>query len=91
MSRSRKKTPKGGIASGSDAWDKQQANQALRKAVHQALNEDTEVLPELREKSNIWSFKKDGKKYFAGSHARNRFAAYGPEAFAEMVAKNLRK
>ena len=64
MSRSRRKTPKFGIAGDSDKQDKRLANRKLRRAVRVALDHGDEVLPELREVSDVWSMSKDGKIYW---------------------------
>jgi hypothetical protein len=64
MSRSRKKVPITGITTcDSEKWDKQHANRKLRAAIRVAIADDQEVMPELREVSNVWSFGKDGKKW----------------------------
>lgn len=64
MSRSRKHTPKGGIASAdSEAKDKRLAHKCLRSATRQAIQRDDDVMPELREVSDIWGFAKDGKRW----------------------------
>lgn len=67
MSRSRKKTPIGGIAVGrSEKQEKRLANRKARRHVRVALatDSDRDVLPHLREISNVWSMAKDGKHYF---------------------------
>lgn len=68
MSRSRKHTPKGGITtSASEKADKRHANRRLRLATSQALHREAEVMPELREVSDVWGFAKDGKAWH-GEH-----------------------
>jgi ATP-dependent Zn protease len=66
MSRSRIKTPITGNAANakSEKADKQKANRVLRARVRVALNNDAEVMPELREVSEVYTFAKDGKSYF---------------------------
>lgn len=65
MSRSKKKIPYFGNASGSDKEGKQKANRALRVRIKQILRINYEKeLPLLREVSNVWSFNKDGKHYW---------------------------
>ena len=64
MSRSRKKLPIGGNASGSDKQDKRDANRALRAAARNlGVPDDAIPVPLLREVSNEYSFKKDGKHW----------------------------
>lgn len=64
MSRSRKKTPISGMTTcKSEKQDKRKANRKLRFAVRVAISNETEILPELREISNVWSFGKDGKQW----------------------------
>lgn len=63
MSRSRRKTPIVGITTAmSEKFDKGKANRKLRSRVHVALDRGDEVLPELREVSDVWTFAKDGKQ-----------------------------
>lgn len=67
MSRSRKKTPVGGITTArSEKEDKQIANRNARRVVKEVLSAspEPEVLPHLREVSNTWTMAKDGKTYF---------------------------
>lgn len=69
MSRSRKKTPISGISTArSEKQDKRLANRKLRHAVKQRLGTDPDdVLPVLREVSNVWSMAKDGKHWYSRS------------------------
>ncbi len=65
MSRSRKKTPiTGHTKAESDKQDKRLANRRLRRSVKVAVEHDADVIPEMREKSNVWGFSKDGKQRF---------------------------
>lgn len=67
MSRSRKRTPIGGIAVGrSEKHEKRLANRKARRHARVALaaDSDRDVLPHLREVSNVWTMAKDGKRYF---------------------------
>jgi hypothetical protein len=67
MSRSRKRTSRGGITSAkSEKSDKRAANRKLRRRVREAiaLDLEREVIPEERELSNVWSMARDGKRYF---------------------------
>lgn len=65
MSRSKRKLPITGITTASsDKRGKQFANRAYRRAVHIALQQGWEVLPQLREVSDVYSFGKDGKKWW---------------------------
>lgn len=64
MSRSKKHTPiHGHTTSTSEKEDKQRANRAYRHKVNVALKQEDEVLPELKEVSDVWDFAKDGKQY----------------------------
>ena len=59
MSRSRKKTKIFGHGSGSDKYDKRQANRKLRRIVR-AGDEDATI----RDVSDPWGWSKDGKHYW---------------------------
>jgi len=66
MSCSKKKTPISGITTAkSEKQNKRTANRRWRKKVKDTLRKGVEILPELREVSNVWSFEKDGKSYFS--------------------------
>jgi hypothetical protein len=66
MSRSTRRTPISGIRMvSSEKQDKRLANRRLRRIVRCRLMwHFAEVLPDLREVSDVWSFRKDGKTYF---------------------------
>lgn len=67
MSRSRKKTPIGGITTAkSEKEDKQLASRKARRVVKEVLSTapESEVLPHLREVSDTWTMAKDAKVYF---------------------------
>ena len=65
MSRSRRRTPIVGITTAdSEKDDKRQANQNLRHAVRRALRTGAEVIPTLRDVSDVWTFAKDGKHWW---------------------------
>ena len=66
MSRSRRHTLIFGITtSRSEKDDKRQANRRLRRRVRVELRvKQWERLPLLRELSNVWSFDKDGKRFW---------------------------
>lgn len=67
MSRSRKKTPIGGITTArSEKEDKRFANRKARRVVKEVLSTipEPEVLPHLREVSTTWTMAKDAKVYF---------------------------
>jgi hypothetical protein len=71
MARSYRRTPIFGITtSKSEKQAKRIANRRLRRAVRQAMLRGKEVLPRLREVSNLWSFDKDGRRYDRGAGAR---------------------
>lgn len=54
----------------SEKQDKRRANRALRRVVRHCLREEDEMLPLLREVSDVWGFDKDGKAW--ASHATPR-------------------
>ncbi len=66
MSHSFKKTPVCGITTAaSEKADKRKANRRLRRVIRQKLlGGEADIMPNLREVSNVWSFAKDGKQYF---------------------------
>lgn len=64
MSRSRKKTPYFSYSVRiSEKYDKRIANRRLRKAVKLAIFRGDEIIPIMREISNVWDMVKDGKHY----------------------------
>jgi hypothetical protein len=64
MSRSKRHTPIWGMTSSeSEKKDKRLARRKLRAALRRVTLED-QVLPTLREVSEVWTFDKDGKHYF---------------------------
>ena len=66
MARSYRRTPIFGITTArSEKQDKKLANRRLRRKVKTCLANGDEQLPLLREVSNVWSFDKDGKAYWA--------------------------
>jgi len=70
MSRSRKKTPIGGITTArSEKEDKRFANRKARRVVKEVIcvSPESEVLPQLREVSTTWTMSKDAKVYFGRS------------------------
>lgn len=71
MSRSMRRTPISGMTTApSEKQDKRLANRRLRRIVRCRLMwQFAEVLPDLREVSDVGSFDKDGKTYFG--RARN--------------------
>lgn len=77
MSRSRRKTPITGITTAqSEKSDKRTANRKLRRVTKEILRrgslEDDQILPEIREVSNVWSFAKDGKRWHDPDDPKNR-------------------
>ncbi len=67
MSRSHRKTPKGGITTAkSEKEDKRFANRKERRKVKIVLQitPEAEILPHRREISNPWVMAKDGKHYY---------------------------
>ena len=65
MSRSRRKTKIFGYTSFkySEKEDKRDANRKFRRITRQLVKGRKEVLPKLRELSDVWAFAKDGKRY----------------------------
>lgn len=64
MSRSKQKLPIFGNANGSEKQDKRLANRAVRVKVRTLLANGEEVVDlDTRDVSNVYSFKKDGKRY----------------------------
>ena len=69
MSRSYKKNNIGGNAGGSDKYDKQLSNRKFRKKRSNDNTED-DFYDDIKEVSNKWTFKKDGKSF--GKDAKYR-------------------
>ncbi|MGH2372430.1 MAG: hypothetical protein ACREOC_18040 [Gemmatimonadales bacterium] len=68
MSRSRKKTAIAGITNArSEKLDKRLANRKARRRAREAVRVTpaADVFPVLRAVSNVWTFSKDGKRFFA--------------------------
>ena len=66
MSKSSRKTPIfGNTTAETEKYDKRLANRRLRRIVRAVLENDKniEILPTLREVSNVWVFNKDGKRW----------------------------
>jgi hypothetical protein len=64
MARSHRHTPIFGITtSKSEKRDKRIANRRLRRAVLRSILRGSEIMPLLREVSDVWSFDKDGKHF----------------------------
>lgn len=66
MSRSRLRTPIIGhaVCDSEKSW-KRVANRTLRRATKAAIRGGADVMPHLREVSDVWTFGKDGKRYYA--------------------------
>ena len=64
MSKSYKKTPIFGNCNGSDKKDKQLSNRKFRKAIKKDLQTNSDTFSLLREVSESYTFKKDGKHYW---------------------------
>lgn len=67
MARSKRKTPIRGITTAeSDKKDKQLAHRRYRRKMKAVLQQvpDAEIFPSLRELSNPWNMRKDGKIRF---------------------------
>jgi hypothetical protein len=64
MSRSRKKSPAGGVTTAaSDKGDKTRAHQKTRRAAKQALRSGEEDCPDRKATEQVWSYAKDGKAW----------------------------
>jgi len=77
MARSYRKSPFCGTCGGSDKADKAAANRVLRRVTREALrgyDAEVDVLPELRDVSDVWNFAKDGKIRFE-DHPDDEFVA----------------
>lgn len=71
MSKSKMKVPMLGNASGSEKKDKRVANRRVRAAVRSKLaNGDEVVDTDTRDVSNVYSFKKDGKRYLKNAEEK---------------------
>ena len=67
MTRSYRHTPiAGNTIADSEKGDKRVANRRLRRRTVVALQREKEVLPLLREVSDVYNFAKDGKRWRAG-------------------------
>jgi hypothetical protein len=65
VSRSYRKTPIfGHTTKESEKDDKRRTNGTLRAAVRRALASSAEIIPTIRDVSNVWSFSKDGKHWY---------------------------
>ena len=67
MSRSRKKPISGIFCCESDKPPKVKANRKLRRLQKRALKMRKEILPSLKEVSNVWVFGKGGKTDWTGT------------------------
>lgn len=65
MSHSKKRTKKfGTTTASSEKEDKRIANRKFRRLVKSKAKVLDEDMPQIREVSNVWSFAKDGKRYY---------------------------
>lgn len=72
MDRSRKHTQIFGIAvCHSEKHDKRTANRKLRVAVRAAVAHGDDLLPEMRNVSNVWAFGKDGRRCYGGATVKD--------------------
>lgn len=65
MSRSIRKNKIVPYANASEKKDKTLSNRKLRNIVKVRIKKGNETLPIIREVSNVWNFKKDGKHYWS--------------------------
>ncbi len=100
MSRSFKKTPiQGHSCARSEKQDKRIANRRMRANIKTALassfDPEADVLPALREVTNVYDMSKDGKSYFGIPEDWYYFSYfYGPksrEEISECIKKCMRK
>jgi hypothetical protein len=70
MSRSRRKTPIFGMTTAeTEKRDKRIANRRLRAHERVAMASGAEIVPGIRDVSSVWTFDKDGKRYWRGAEA----------------------
>ena len=64
MSRSKRKTPICSWTTAcSEKWNKRKANRKLRHKAKLYILAGKEIMPEIREVSEVYNFSKDGKQY----------------------------
>lgn len=63
MSRSYRVTKIFGMGSGSEKKDKRLANRQHRRVTKIEVAQGRDIISRIRELSDIWGFKKDGKRY----------------------------
>lgn len=64
MSRSRKHVPiSGNTCAETEQWWKRKANRKLRRLLR-LIQSDEEIIPTLRDVSDVWTWPKDGKHYW---------------------------
>lgn len=81
MGKSFKKHDITGNGSGSEKYDKRIANRSLRSNIKRLLRQDPfmEILPLMRELSDVWGFNKDGKGWFGNlKNGNNSFYPHTP-------------
>lgn len=69
MSRSRRHVPiMGTCVCRSERADKVSWHRRFRARVREAIQRSEEVMPHIRDVSDVWSFGKDGKRYWRQDH-----------------------
>jgi len=72
MSNSIKKSKIAGhTTSESEKVEKREANRKYRRTIKQKVKLGNDELPKIRELSNVWSFSKDGKRYYPEMSAKD--------------------
>lgn len=93
MSRSYRKTPKcGWTTADSDKKSKQHANRKFRKINKQILAKDPEAdLKLIREVSNVYDFRKDGKQYLGKYPIKGGYSRWGITISLEDLQESWKK
>lgn len=83
MGKSRRRTPISGtcVCRSERTW-KELWHRRYRRAVNAAVRADEDVMPHVREISDVWSFGKDGKTYWPKA-----YLVVGPERFRKLMRK----
>ena len=68
MSKSRRKNKIFSNASGSDKYNKRKSNRKMRRLLKE---KNYEITPNIKDFSNVYYFKKDGKHYFKDASGRD--------------------
>jgi hypothetical protein len=97
MGKSYKKTDICGNGGNSEKYDKRLANRRFRRIINTKLliNPEIEVLPVMREVSDVWGFNKDGKHWFGnmknGNKSRYPHTPYSEDDYYKAYYKKLKR